>query len=162
MDDEIRFVDILGVLVRHRVEFVVVGGVAAILEGVPIATFDVDVVPCRTTDNNARLLAALVEVNAQYRDPIGRRILPDLEKLESFRLHLLNTDFGKLDLLTKIGDGLTYDELLTRSSEYELDGMKLRVLNLEVIIEAKEIADRPKDRAVLPILRRTLELKRAR
>ncbi len=40
--------------------------------------------------------------------------------------------------------------------------MRLRVLNLEAVIESKQIADRDKDRAVLPILRRTLELKKSR
>ena len=161
MDDEVRFLDILSVLVRHDVDFVVVGGVAAILEGAPISTFDVDVVYHRTDDNNARLAAALGELNALYKDPAGRRIVPDEAKLATIHLHLLQTDLGPLDVLLRVGDDLTYAQLLRRSIEYEVAGLRLKVLNLETVIESKEFANRDKDRATLPILRRTLELKRS-
>lgn len=161
MDDELRFFDILSVLVRHEVEFIVVGGVAAILEGVPIATFDLDIVYHRTDENDPRLAAALRELNALYKDPAGRRIVPDLTKLATIKFHLLRTDLGPLDVLRRIGNELTYDELFDRSFDYEVGGLRLRVLDLETIIESKEFADREKDRAVLPILRRTLELKRS-
>ncbi len=40
-----KFLDILGVLSRHDVEFIVVGGVAAVLEGAPVSTFDVGIMP---------------------------------------------------------------------------------------------------------------------
>ncbi len=160
MDDELRFLDILSVLVRHEVQFIVVGGVAAILEGVPIATFDLDIVYRRSENNNPRLAAALQEINALYKDLAGRRIVPDVTKLATINLHLLNTDLGPLDVLSRIGDELTYEELRTRSFDYEVGGLNLRVLDLEAVIQSKEFANREKDRAVLPILRRTLELKR--
>ncbi len=161
MDDELRFLDILTVLFRHEVEFIVVGGVAAILEGVPIATFDVGVVYHRTDGNNARLAAALRDLNALYKDPAGRRIVPDLTRLATINTHLLRTDLGPLDVLRRIGNELTYEELLDRSFDYEVAELRLRVLDLETVIETKELANRDKDRAVLPILRRTLELKRS-
>jgi hypothetical protein len=106
VQDELRFLDILRALARHDVDFVVVGGVAAILEGAPISTFDVDVVYHRTEGNNARLAAALVELNAIYKDPAGRRIVPDTEKLATFKLHLLRTDLGPLDVLIRVGKDL--------------------------------------------------------
>ncbi len=56
-----RFKDALDVLARHGVEFVVVGGVAAVLAGAPISTFDLDIVPARSPANLARLLSALTE-----------------------------------------------------------------------------------------------------
>jgi hypothetical protein len=43
MEAALRFLDILRVLSRHRVEFILVGGVAAILEGAPVSTFDLDI-----------------------------------------------------------------------------------------------------------------------
>ena len=160
MDDELRFLDILEVLTRHEVEFVVVGGVAAILEGAPIATLDLDVVYRREAENNSRLAAALEELNALYKDPAGRRIAPDILKLQTVNLHLLHTDLGPLDVLRHVGRGLTYEQLLDRSNEYEVGDLRLLVLDLATVIETKEIANRDKDRATLPILRRTLELKR--
>lgn len=160
MRAELRFLDILEVLTRHEVEFVVVGGVAAILEGAPVSTFDLDVVYRRSRTNNSRLATALSELNALYKDPAGRRIVPDVEKLDSINLHLLRTDLGPLDVLRHVGNRLVYDQLIDSSIEYEVGGLRVLVLNLETVIECKEIADREKDRAALPVLRRTLELKK--
>ncbi len=154
-----RFLDQLRVLNRHQIDFVVVGGVAAVFEGAPIVTLDLDIVYDRASDNIERLAAGLKELNAYYNDPAGRRIVPDVTKLETIKIHLLLTDLGGLDVLRSIGEDLAYQDLLGRSSEYDLGGLRLRVLNLEAVIATKEVANRDKDRAVLPILRRTLELK---
>lgn len=155
----IRFLDIIEVLGRHRVDFIVVGGVAAVLEGAPVSTFDLDILPRRTADNHRRLLAALTELDATYRDPAGRHIAPDLDKLTSFRLHRLSTTAGFLDLLTEIEPGLTFDDLIDETIRYEIADTTVRVLRLEVVIRSKECAGRDKDLASLPVLRRTLELK---
>ena len=45
---------ILAVLHRHAVEFVVVGGFAAVVHGSPIPTIDVDVTPRRDPDRASR------------------------------------------------------------------------------------------------------------
>lgn len=160
MDEELRFLDILRLLTRHDVEFVVVGGVAAILEGAPISTFDLDIVYRRAADNNERLAEVLGELNALYKDPAGRRIAPDTTKLATINIHLLRTDLGALDVLSRIGENLSYEDLLNHCFDYEVADLNLKVLDLETNIAAKEFADREKDRAVLPILRRTLEIKR--
>ena len=156
-----KFEQQLRLLVDHDVEFIVVGGVAAVLGGAPIMTLDLDVVFRRSSENIPKLASALRKVNAIYRDPLGRRIVPDESKLARYRLNLLETDLGNLDVLYEISDGLNYDDLLDRSNLFEFEEMRLRVLSLEAVIEAKEIADRDKDRAVLPILRQTLEMKKA-
>ena len=148
-------------LVDNGVDFIVVGGVAAILEGAPISTFDLDVVYRRSAGNNARLANALRLINARYKDPAGRHIVPDEMKLATININLLETDLGDLDVLVRIRGDLGYEELLQRIVEYEVAEMHLKVANLETVIESKELAGRDKDRAALPILRRTLEVKRA-
>ncbi len=148
-------------LADNGVEFVVVGGVAAILEGAPISTFDLDVVYRRSAGNNARLANALRQTNARYKDPAGRHIVPDEVKLATINVNLLETDLGDLDVLFRIRGDLQYEELLERVVEYEVAELHLQVASLETVIESKELADRDKDRAALPILRRTLEIKRA-
>jgi hypothetical protein len=154
-----RFLDILQVLTRHEVEFIVVGGVAAILEGAPISTFDLDIVTNPTQDNRERLLSALRALEARYLDPAGRHIVPDDEKLATMRLHQLITIAGPLDVLATIGKDMTYEHLAGRTHERVLGELRVRCLNLDTIIESKEQANRDKDRAALPVLRRTLELK---
>lgn len=165
MDDEprsVRFLGLLRVLLRHGVDFFVVGGVAAQLEGAPILTLDLDVLYDKTPENLVRLLAALRELKARYRDPAGRHIEPDAEKLATLRMHLLLTELGALDVLSAIGGGLTYHDLVDRTLSYELGEIRVRVLELAAVIETKEQANRDKDRAVLPVLRQTLAMKKAR
>ena len=155
------FVDILEVMARHRVELILVGGVAAILEGAPVSTLDLDIMVQPTPEVRQQLLLALEELHARYLDPAGRQIAPDAEKLATLRIHRLLTDFGPLDILDVIGHGLTYQDLIEETSSYELGTLTVRVLNLATIIRSKEEANRDKDRATLPILRRTLQLRRA-
>jgi hypothetical protein len=156
----VRFLGLLRALLRHGVDFFVVGGVAAQLEGAPILTFDLDVLYDKSPENLARLLAALRELKARYRDPAGRHIEPDTEKLAALRLHLLLTELGPLDVLGSIGNGLTYQDLVGRTIQYQLGESQVRVLELAAVIETKEQANRDKDRATLPVLRQTLAMKR--
>jgi len=72
-----RFKDPLEILARHRVDLVVVGSIAAVLNGAPIATFDLDVVHSRSQENLDRLAAALTDTEARYRDLSGRDLLPE-------------------------------------------------------------------------------------
>jgi predicted nucleotidyltransferase len=159
MDAALKFLDILRVLTRHGVDFILVGGVAAILEGAPVSTLDLDIMVHPTGEDRDRLLKALGELNARYFDPAGRHILPDRAKLDTLRLHRFLTDSGPLDVLESIGDGLSFGDLSGETQLYEVAGVSLRVLRLEAIIRSKEQAGREKDLAVLPILRRTLQLR---
>ena len=155
----VKFLGILRVLLRHDVDFFVVGGVAAQLEGAPILTLDLDVLYDKTPDNIERLLGALGELKARYRDPAGRHIEPDRAKLETFRINLLLTELGALDVLGAIGSGSTYQDLLARTISYELGEARVRVLELAAVIESKEQANRDKDRAAMPVLRQALAMK---
>ena len=159
MDSAPEFIEILKVLSRHEVEFILVGGLAAIVQGAPVLTFDVDIVFLKTAENLPRLLAALQEIDARYLDPAGRHIVPDAEKLASFRMHQLITSLGPLDVMEKIGTEMSYADLVHDTQISEVAGVKVRVLGLEKIILSKEQADRDKDRATLPLLRRILRLK---
>src|SRR6516162_7231127 len=86
-----------------RVEFIVVGGLAAVLGGAPINTFDLDVVRSRDEANIARLLAVLEELDAVYRIQPERRIRPDASHLDSARHRNRITRYGPFDLLGPVG-----------------------------------------------------------
>ena len=98
----VQFSEILRTLVRHEVEFVVVGATAANLRGVDISTSDLDIVFRQTAENRSRLTSALEELDASYFDPAGRTILPSPERLRDNRLNLLRTRLGRLDALSRI------------------------------------------------------------
>jgi hypothetical protein len=153
------FLGLLRVLAEHEVELIVVGGVAAVLAGAPISTFDLDVVHQRSPENLDRLVAALRALHARYRDPAGRHIEPDADKLSGPGQHLLLTDRGPLDVLGTIGAGRGYEELVERCHEYEVEGFRVKVLDLAAVIRSKEETNREKDRAALPALYRALALR---
>jgi hypothetical protein len=152
-----RFLEILKVLTRHRVDFVIVGGVSAVLHGAPVTTFDLDVVHSRESDNVARLLLALEELDAVYRAQPERQLRPGETHLTSAGHQLLLTKFGPLDVLGMIGKSRTWEDLLggTRTMEME-PGIVVRVLDLETLIAVKEELGFPKDTAMLPLLRQAL------
>lgn len=124
-------------------------------------TLDVDVVHSRETANIARLLVVLESLDAIYRIQPSRRLRPTASHLESAGHQNLVTRYGPLDFLGTIGNGLSYADLIPHSAEKDLgEGLRVRVLNLETLIALKEQLGGEKDRAVLPVLRRTLEERR--
>lgn len=84
---------------EHRVEYIVVGGVGAVLQGVPLVTFDVEIVYSTSPENLENLLAALVSLDTTYRDLAGRRIIPTISHLEAAGHNLFKTKHGLLDVL---------------------------------------------------------------
>jgi hypothetical protein len=150
--------EILKVLTRHRVDFIVVGGVSAVLHGAPVTTFDLDVVHARNRENIARLLSALEELEAVYRVQPERQLRPDESYLAGPGHQLLLTKFGPLDVLGMIGKSRTWEDLRGHSRTMEMEpGVVLRVLDLETLIAVKEELGFPKDTAILPVLRQALK-----
>jgi hypothetical protein len=157
-----QFAEILQLLAAGEVEFVVVGMAAGVLQGAPTTTLDLDVVHRRSPENVERLLRVLGDLDAVYRhDP--RRLRPGQPHLASPGHQLLTTRLGDLDCLGTIDQDRGYEELLDLTIKMTLaDGSTVRVLTLPALIEAKERSGRPKDLAVLPLLRATLDEARKR
>ncbi len=152
------FLYILETLSTNAVDYIIVGGVCAVLHGAPIATFDIDIVHSRAPRNIERLMKALEKLDAVYRDPAGRVIKPEALHLSSTGHHLLMTKAGPLDLLGELSTGKGYDGLVRHAVTLKIkEHLAVLLLDLETLIEVKEEAGREKDRAVLAILRRTLE-----
>jgi hypothetical protein len=151
-----RYRRTLELLSLHGVDLVVVGGIAAVLQGVPLVTFDLDVVHRRTGENVDRLVAALAGLDARYRgDPRG--LVPTRETLLGPGHHLLSTTLGPLDLLGTVAAGLAWEDLVPDTVTLDLAGFAIPVLALPRLIAVKEATGRPKDLAALPTLRATLE-----
>ena len=153
--DRARYAEVLRRLSRNDVEFIVVGLMAGVLRGAPVMTADLDILHRRSIENVSRLLRVLAELDAVYRhDP--RRLRPGESHLMSPGHQLLITTHGDLDCLGEVGEGRSYEDLLERAPELDLgDGLTVRVIDLPMLIELKEQAGRPKDLAVLPVLRAT-------
>jgi hypothetical protein len=152
----IDFTTILIDLVTAKVDFIVVGGIAASLQGAPIHTIDLDIVHARGDQNVRRLAAILEKHKSYYREHPDRRPPPDVKLLGGPGHHLLDTDAGPVDLLGVIGQDESYFELLPATIELAIESdVKVRVLTLEKIIALKRNLGREKDRAMLKTLEDT-------
>ena len=152
------FRTILRVLAARRVDHIVIGGVCAAVHGAPVTTFDLDIVHSRAAANLPRLEAALDDLDAFYREKADLKIRPRATDLRSPGHHLLTTRAGPLDLLGTVVDGRGYEELRPDAVEFDVgEGLRFLALRLDVLIELKERLGRERDRAVLPVLRRTWE-----
>lgn len=145
---------LIAVLSDHDVEFVVVGGTAAVLLGAPLTTLDVDVVYRQTPENAERLHRALTALGAEARPKIPeRKLVPTQATLETAQGPiLLTTPQGPLDLLPKLDPLGNFAALQTYCSRMNIAGKKVLVINVEALILSKQHANRPKDRLALPIL----------
>jgi predicted nucleotidyltransferase len=140
-------------LTAAGVEFIVVGGAAAVIHGAPIATQDLDIVPLLDAEHEARLLGALASLDARFR-PVrpGRDIAPGPEHfVKRGQLNLI-TRFGPLDVLCTLHDSRGYDELLAHSQLVEDGELRVRVIDLETLIEIKRSTGRDRDALVVPLL----------
>lgn len=141
----------------HEVEFIVIGGVCAVLHGAPLTTFDLDIVHRRSDENIARLMRALESLDAHFRlHP--RRIAPNASHLAGPGHHLLTTRVGPLDVLGVVDVvNKDYEQLLPHTTQLTFEGRPLLILDLETLIQLKEGLDRPKDRLAVIALRHTLD-----
>jgi predicted nucleotidyltransferase len=146
---------LLTVLAAHHVDFIVVGGVAAALQGAPVLTQDMDVLYRIEETNLTRLKGALSELNAVARDD-PRGLGFDETHLRTRGHKLAMTDAGALDVRGSINDDVVYEDLLEFTQELEVTGVSVRVLSLERLIQLKRELGRPKDVAMLPVLEATL------
>ena len=153
------FLEILSTLYEHKVDFIIVGGVCAVLHGAPVTTFDLDLVHSRSPDNLERLMSSLKKLGAYYRSRGEQRLTPRLSDISSPGHQLLMTAYGPLDLLGTIGIGHDYEDLLKHCITIEVGELRLNALDLQTLIEVKKETISEKDKAIIPILKRTLEEK---
>jgi hypothetical protein len=146
---------LFAVLATHDVDYVLVGGIAAVLHGSPTTTTDVDILPRAEASNLARLADALRDLAARVRsldDTEGVPFDPHPTLLASVGMLNMTTRCGDLDLTFRPAGLGEYDEVMRGAIEIDLGDLVVHVASLDDIIRSKTAADRPKDRAVLPVL----------
>lgn len=140
------FRDILGVLCSGHVEFILIGGLAAMAHGSARATVDVDVVYRRTSENMHRIELTLAPYAPYLRGaPLGLPFRFDLATISSGLNFTLRTSIGDLDLLGEVVGGGDFERLVTHSETIQLFGNDMQCVTLAKLIELKRAAGRPKD-----------------
>ena len=156
---ELDLARLFEVLDRHKVAYVLIGGLAAVYHGSPFPTEDVDITPQTDRANLTRLAAALVELDARVRtesEPPGPPFSCDADSLAAVQTWNLTTAAGDLDLTFRPAGTEGYVDLGRDAARVELYGVMVRVASLADVIRSKQAANRPKDQRVLPTLRAIL------
>jgi len=147
---------ILEGLLEADIKFILVGGLAAVVQGAPVTTMEVEIVHNRSSENISRLIAFLKSIDATYRRPDDKVIGPNEADISGMDHFLYTTRFGPLDVLSFIELGKTYEDLLEHTVEIEFRSHILRVLNLNALVEFKKASRDPKDKQRLIVLEETL------
>lgn len=149
-----EFDRILQRLRDHKVDFVLVGGLAAYVYGVPMPTEDVDVCLDFTKENLFRLGDAVGDLHPRHRLTANRLPFEITDKNWSmFKNIYLQLDWGILDCLGEVKGVGSYAEVLQVSQFLTFDFGQCRALTVEALIKAKEAVARPHDMKAVAFLR---------
>lgn len=122
---------------KHDVKYVVIGGIATILHGVPRSTFDLDILIEPSESNAQRLLAALRDAE------IGTSSLTDTKDLLAHEITIFK-DYVRIDVQTRT-PGVEFHAAWDRKKTVEYNGQSFHILSLDDLIIAKRAAGRAID-----------------
>ena len=151
---------LLRALVDGQVDFVVIGGVAAVLHGSARNTFDLDICFASDPSNLEALGATLVGLEARLRgvaEPVP--FVPDAAALKRVDVLTLTTTAGDLDVLRVPTGAPRYDVLRGHADRYDVGGFEVRVASVEDLIAMKSAAGRSKDLSDVEELEAILRLR---
>jgi hypothetical protein len=152
------FEGLLRTLLEGRIEFIVIGGLAATIHGSARSTLDLDIVYRRTPENVTRLVTALAPLAPRLRGaPSGLPFRLDQTTVDRGLNFTLETALGSLVLLGEVVGGGRYEDLLAQSETVRLFGHDCRCVTLQALIALKRAAGRPKDNEILAELEILLE-----
>jgi hypothetical protein len=134
---------------RHGVDYVLIGGIAAVLHGSPMATWGVDLTPAPSRENLRRLASALRELEV----PLDDRSLASDEILK------MTTSAGWLGLYRQPAGEQSYETLAPNAESYDVFGLSVRVSSPDDVIHSKLALARNSDLRSVPLL---CELQRRR
>ena len=147
-------------LARHDVQYVLIGAVAARLQGFPRVTADADITPAKDRQNLDRLAAALRELDARiYTEAVPEGLPFDVSAamLERANVWNLVTSAGRLDIVFLPSGTEGFDDLAGEAVPFEVYGTRLLAASLEDIMRSKRASDRLQDRQDVLIIQEMLQ-----
>jgi hypothetical protein len=137
---------LIEVLDRHAVDFVVIGGVAGIIHGSAYPTYDFDVLYARDKKNLERMAAALRDLNVTLANaPADLPFQTDERTLAAGSNFTFESDLGRFDILGEAAGMRSYEEIRADAMIEEAYGFPVRVASIDDLIRMKRAAGRPKD-----------------
>lgn len=141
---------LLGPLIIHGVDFILIGGQAGISHGSSYPSYDVDVLYARDHDNVVRLVAALEEIGVRLRGaPKDLPFVLDARTIENGANFTFITPYGDFDVLADAAGMPSYAELKSAAVEQEVFGHLVKVASIDHLIAMKRAAGRTKDKLMV-------------
>lgn len=140
------FQALLEALVRAKIDFVLVGGLAAVSHGSAYATYDIDICYSRTDENIRKVAVLLQSLKGKLRGaPEDIPFILDAKSIKTGLNFTFNTRLGDLDILGEVVGLGDYSQVKKYAEPLDLYGLKIFVLTLDGLIRAKQAVHRPKD-----------------
>ncbi len=147
-------------LIAGGVDFVIIGGLAATLQGAELPTLDLDISYDRSLQNLERLASALQDLEVRLRGAEDAPIRIDAILLRNGEIWTFRSSVGNIDCLANPTGAPPYAQLRERAVEVALGPHQVRVANLDDLIAMKRTTGRDKDvmkLAELVTLRRLIQ-----
>ena len=143
---EFRPASVIRLLGQHQVNYVLIGGLAAVTHGASLVTQDIDLCYAREPKNLNRLATALAQVHARLRgaDPDLPFTL-DSRTLAAGDAFTLATDIGPVDIIATPAGTSGYEDLARTAETFDVFGYRVLVASIDNLITMKRAAGRPKD-----------------
>jgi hypothetical protein len=145
----VDFMDMLEAMNAEHVEYVVIGGYAMALHGVPRATGDLDLFVRATPENAARTFRALQRFGA----PVQALGFEEADLSQPGMVFQMGNPPRRIDLTTRI-QGVTFDEVWSTREHQDVGPLRVPYIGREALLRNKRAAARPKDLADVDTLTR--------
>lgn len=138
---------LLEILLKEEIDFVLVGGFAAVVHGSTLVTQDLDICAAITEEQMAKLRHALKDFHPKHRmNPKAKRSFLEYPKdFSGINNIYLETDLGVLDVMSELPPVGTFERIKNKSQLIAIYGYKCKVISLDDLIQIKESMKRPKD-----------------
>ncbi len=149
--DEETLASMLEAVAEAKLEVILIGNAAAIIHGAPVLTKDVDFM----VREHPRLQAKLEKFAQTFGVVLTRPYEPTSKVIRTSGRSVT------VDFVLALSSRKSFESVKSRATKIRIGKRMVWVASLEDVIAAKEAANRPKDLAALPVLKETLEVKRA-
>ena len=155
------YVDLFSTLTRHKVDYLLIGGLAVSLHGVERATMDVDITVAMNPDNLSSLIAAAEELDLTPVLPVPLKTLGNLEllklwhterHLEAFALRTPELAGVTVDVL--LFPPVEFDGMVHRAIVFDVADTPIQVASIDDLIALKQAVGRPVDLSDIEHLKR--------
>ncbi len=153
---------IISTLGKYHVRYVLIGALAARLQGFPRVTADIDITPAKDSENLQNLATALIELDARvFTESVPEGLVFDCTGISLAKSEMWNliTSSGRIDIAFKPAGTLGYHDLMNNAVQYSVYGFQIFAASLEDIIRSKKVSDRTQDRQDIIILNEILSKK---